>query len=323
MVKYIKRSAPGEPHHAKGKGGSHITEADLERISAEAPVPDRVGATCSANAAIQRINCQYEINQLREEVQGAQAPVSASFPSSLYTPSPLYTTSSNILARQLGGPTVNYEPVLPVSATSQVPNVAPPAYSSDLLEAYNLQQVGSGLPATEISPQVGWNGVTNSDLLEAYNLQQLGSGLPAPAIPPRVGWEGVTNALLQAFQAAQAQRRHQDHAQYAQLTLLANAIAADSQNTQSRLTYPPLTPSRLGAFRSAVATLSSVPNIPSTIYAPTWVPGTVQQQNLAVQQLQQQAQRQQQRDSNFYDGTNLSHHAEPDDEDENEQNYSE
>lgn len=288
LVKYIKRSSQGESHHAKAEGGIHITEADLERISAEAPVPDRVGATSSANAAIQRINYQYEINQLREEPSEpppwaqAQAPVSASFPS------PLDTTSSNILARQLGRHTVNYEPMLPISATSQVRNVAPPAYSSDLLEAYNLPQ--------------------------------LGSGLPAPEIPPQVGWDGVTNALWQAFHAAQTQRQLQDQIQYDQLTLLANAIAAYSQNTQGR----PLNPSQLGALRSALATLSPVPslspvtNVPSTIYTPLWVPGTVQQQNLAAQQQQQPPPY-----SNFYEGANFSQNAEPNDEYDDEQKNSE
>ncbi len=294
LVKYIKRSAPGESHHARAENGIHITESDLERLSAEAPVPDRVNATSKANASIQRINYQFEISQLREEPAEppprtqaqAQAPASASLPS------PLDTTSSNVLVRQLGRSTLNYEPVLPISVASQFrSNVPPPVYSSDLLEAFNLPQ--------------------------------LGGGLPAPELPPQVGWDGVTNALLQAFQAAQAQRQLQDQIQYDQLTLLANALAAYSQNTSGRFQYPPVTPSQLGAIRSALAALSPVPNVPSTIYAPAWVPRTVQQQNLAAQQQQQQQQPQPQPYSNFYEGANFSQNAEPNDEYDNEQNNSE
>ncbi|KAL7499508.1 hypothetical protein ACHAWT_008115 [Skeletonema menzelii] len=269
LVKNIKRNASGT---SPAKGGKEITEADLERISAEAPLPDSVSATCSAYAAIQRINQQCEINRLREEsfepLQWPQAPVSASFPS------PLHTSSSNIDARQLGGPTVNYEPMLPILATSQIQSVAPSVNSSNLLGAYNLPQVGRG------------------------------------ASEPPPGWDNVTNALLQAFQEAQAQRQLQDQAQQAQLSLLANALAADlqnSRNTQSYLPYPSLTPSQLGALYSAAATLNSVPSIPSTSYNPTWVSGTVQQQSLLAQLLLQQQQRQrQQQNNNFNDGTNFS-----------------
>lgn len=291
LVKYIKRIPPEESRHAKAEGRILITEADLERLSAEAPVPDRVSETSSANAAIQRINYQYEINQLREEQHSGTSP-RAQPPASVSFPSPMDTTSSHILARQLGRPAVNYEPMLPISATSQLHNAEPPLYSSDALEAYN------------------------------NNLSQLGSGLPAPEIPPPVGWDGVTNALLQAFQAAQAQRQLQDRIQYDQLTLLTNAIAAYSQNTQGRLPYYPLNPSQLAALRSALATLSPVPNVPSSIYAPLWGPGAVQQQNLAAQQ-QQQQQPQPQPYSNFYDGTTFSQNAEPNDEYDNEQNNSE
>mmetsp|Transcript_26083 Transcript_26083/g.40121 ORF Transcript_26083/g.40121 Transcript_26083/m.40121 type:complete len:497 (+) Transcript_26083:2402-3892(+) len=285
LVKNIKRNVSGTSP-AKG-GKEQITEADLERISAEAPVPDRVSETSRANAAIQRINHQYEINQLQEEpsepLLRAQAPVSASFPS------PQHTTLSNIFA---GGPTfspqVNYEPMLPMSATSQFQNVAP---------------------------------IVNSSYYHpgAYNHPQVGSGLPAPEIPPPAGWDTVTNALLQAFQTAQAQRQLQDQAQQAQLTLLANALAADLQNTHSHLSYPTLTPSQLGALHSAVANLNYA-HVPSTIYAPRWVPGTVQQQQqqrLVAQMLQQQ------QNSNLNDGTNFSPSAEPNDVYDNEQNNAE
>ena len=252
-----------------------ITEADLERISAEAPLPGSVNATCSAYAAIQRINQQYEINQLQEESseplqQRPQAPVSASFLS------PLHTSSSNILARQS---------LLPIPVTSQIQSVAPSVSSPNVLGAYNLPQVGSGLSAPETQ-----------------------------------GWDNVTNALLQAFQTAQAQRQLQDQAQQAQLSLLANALAADlqnGQNTQSYLPYPSLAPSQLGALYSAAATLNSALSIPSPSYNPVWVPGTVQQQQQQQQrllaQLLEQQQNMQQQNNNINDGTNFSQNDESDD----------
>jgi len=184
--------------------------------------------------------------------------------------------------------------MLPMSATSQFQNVAPIVNSS-------YYHPGS------------------------FDHPQVGSGLPAPEIPPPAGWDTVTNALLQAFQTAQAQRQLQDQAQQAQLTLLANALAADLQNTHSHLSYPTLTPSQLGALHSAVANLNYAPNVPSTIYAPRWVPGTVQQQqqHLVARLLQQRLHQQQQQNSNFNDGTNFSPSAEPNDGYDNEQNNAE
>ena len=275
LVKNIKRNTSGT---SPAKGVKQITEADLERISAEAPLPNSVNATCSAYAAIQRINQLYEINQFQEESsetlqQRSQAPVSASFPS------PLHTSSSNILAR----PTVNYESLLPIPVTSQTQSVAPYVSSPNVLGAYNLPQVGRGLLAPETQ-----------------------------------GWDNVTNALLQAFQTAQAQRQLQDQAQQAQLSLLANALAADlqnGQNTQSYLPYPSLAPSQLGALYSAAATLNSALSIPSPSYNPTWLSGTVQQQQqqqrLLAQLLEQQLHQQQ--NSNINDGTNFSQNDESDD----------
>jgi hypothetical protein len=282
LVKNIKRNVSVA---SPAKGGRQMTEADLERISAEAPLPDRVGATCGANAAIQKINNQYNINQLQEEepfepLDRAQA-LAASCP---YPPD---ITSSNIHASQLGGhalpPPVNYQPMLPLSAMSQFQNIAP--------------------------------SVNSPFLLGGYNLPPLGRGVPAPEVPAPAGWDGVTNALLQAFQTAQVQRQLQEQAHQAQLTLLANALAADLQNTQSHLPYPPLTPSQIGILSSAMATLNSARNIPSTIYTPRWL------SLLQQPQLFQQPQQQQQRNSNLNDGSNFfPNNTEQTDENENEQN---
>ncbi len=288
LVKNIKRNATGA---SPAKGGRHMTEADLERISAEAPLPDRVSTTCGANAAIQKINNQYDINQLQEEEPSEPLDRAQALAASL--PYPPDTTSSNIHASQLGGPTlpppVNYQPMLPISATSQFQNIAP--------------------------------SVNSPFLFGAYNLPPLGRGVPAPEVPAPAGWDGVTNALLQAFQTAQVQRQLQEQAHQAQLTLLANALAADLQNTQShlpyppltpsQLPYPPLTPSQLGILSSAMATLNSAPNIPSTIYTPRWLP-MVQQPQLFQQP--------QQRNSNLNDGSNFFQNTEQNDENENERN---
>ena len=239
LVKSIKRNATGTAPSLRVM--HNITEADLERMSAEAPVPDRVSATCSANAAIQRINQQYDINQLQEEPSEplwARAPIWASLPI------PPHTMPSNILASQRPTslpPPVTSQLMLPLSATSQFQNIAPPANSPFLFGAYNLPPLGR---------------------------------VPAPEIPSPAGWDGVTNALLQTFQSDQVERQIQEQTHQAQLTLLINALAAELQNarSQSQVSYPPLTPSQLGVLSSALAILNSVPNIPSAIYTPRWLP---------------------------------------------------
>lgn len=276
MVKNIKRNATGG---SSAKSG-HVTEADLERLSAEAPVPHEMNASY-ASSAIQRINHQYELNRLQEEsseqLQQAQASVSAPYAP---FPDPQYSSSSNV-PNQLGvGPTlsppVNYQPMPAISTSSTQHQNMPPMGSQMLLGAY-------------LQPQ--WGGAVTS----------------APT-----GWDGVTQALLQAFQTAQVQRQLQDQANRAQLNLLANALAADLQNIQHHHPYP-LTPSQL--LSSAITTLNSVQAnipIPATIYTPQGESMVQPPRDIGAQQTQQQMQQ-------MNDGSNYSKKNEQN-ENDNEQN---
>lgn len=226
LVKNIKRNPTGSLAATTG----HVTETDLERISAEAPVPDRVSAPSSAGDAIQKINYVYMLNRLREDESLQQGPVStAPFPS------PPYTSSSHVPTTQFRGvptlpPPLTYQQILPMSTTTSQyrQNVAAPVFFGE------------------------------------YSLQPLGA---------TTGWDSV-NEAVRAFQAAQVQRQLQEQLNQAQLTLLANALAADLQNTQSN--YPqPFTPSL-----QLVTPLNLTPTqISSTVYAPTPpLIGTQQQQ---------------------------------------------
>ena len=224
LVKNIKRNPTGSLAATAG----HVTERDLERISAEAPVPDRVSAPSSASDAIQKINHVYMLNRLREDESLQQGPVStAPFPSPPYTSSShVPTTSTQFCGVPPLPPPLNYQQILPMSTTTSQyrQNVAAPVFFGE----YSLQP----------PPQPLWGGAPTS-------------------------WDSV-NEAVRAFQAAQVQRQLQEQLNQAQLTLLANALAAGLQNAQSN--YPqPFTPSQ-----QLVTPLNLTPTqIPSTVYAPT------------------------------------------------------
>jgi hypothetical protein len=213
LVKNIKRNPTGSLSATAG----HVTETDLERISAEAPVPDRVSADSTASDAIQKINHVYMLNRLREDESLQQGPVStAPFPSPPYTSSShVPTTSAQFRGVPTLPPPLTYQQILPMSTTTSQyrQNVAAPVFFGE----YSLQP----------PPQPLWGGGATS-------------------------WDSV-NEAVRAFQAAQVQRQLQEQLNQAQLTLLANALAADLQNAQSNYPQPFLTPTQ----------------IPSTVYAPT------------------------------------------------------
>ena len=248
LVKNIKRNPTGSLAATAG----HVTESDLERISAEAPVPDRVSAPSSASDAIQKINHVYMLNRLREDESLQQGPVStAPFPS------PPYTSSSHV-------------------PTSGVPTLPPPL---------NYQQI---LPMSTTTSQYRQN-VAAPVFFGEYSLQP-------PPQPPLWGggptsWDSV-NEAVRAFQAAQVQRQLQEQLNQAQLTLLANALAADLQNSQSNYPQP------FTASQQLVTPSNLTPTqIPSTVYAPTPPPN-----GLGTQQKQQQK-----KGSNFTRNTEQKH----------------